>query len=230
MPADRGRWVHEMLEASKATADKLGASPGCVTPHAIVAQAALETGWGASAIGNNLFGIKAGAGWKGLRQLRRTREVIDGNTIYIDAWFRDYPTLSDGINDHFAVLAQAFPDTLTATNNSEYYRAFEHGRYGRYATDPNYVETLEGVEKLVRAIEGTEVHPPPPRLLFLGDKGQDVLALQKALNAQSDAMLDEDGVFGSTTMLAVRHFQEARGLQVDGVVGRQTRDALGMRS
>jgi flagellar protein FlgJ len=67
-------WVAMMMSASESTATRLK-----VTPEAIVAQAALESGWGAATVGRfGLFGIKADASWKGERALCRTREFING--------------------------------------------------------------------------------------------------------------------------------------------------------
>lgn len=70
--------------------------------------------------------------------------------------------------------------------------------------------------------------PLPARLLSLGSQGADVAELQRTLNEKADALLDVDGIFGSTTMLAVRHFQQARHLDIDGWVGPATRAALGL--
>ena len=56
---------------------------------------------------------------------------------------------------------------------------------------------------------------------------EDVKALQARLNEISDAKLKVDGVFGSKTELAVKNFQYDRNLEVDGIVGRNTADALG---
>jgi hypothetical protein len=65
------------------------------------------------------------------------------------------------------------------------------------------------------------------RSLNMGANGPDVKALQEALNAWgADPSLDTDGSFGSKTDTAVRKFQEANGLKVDGTVGRDTRAAL----
>lgn len=68
-----------------------------------------------------------------------------------------------------------------------------------------------------------------PRTLRIGDIGPDVLALKQALNSEIDAMLDTDNIFDSLTHNAVRHFQTARGLGVDGIVGEQTGKALRLR-
>ena len=66
----------------------------------------------------------------------------------------------------------------------------------------------------------------PEALLMTGDRGAEVLALQRRLNAL-DAELEEDGAFGTGTRAAVIAFQGANGLRPDGVVGAETRVALG---
>jgi chitosanase len=57
--------------------------------------------------------------------------------------------------------------------------------------------------------------------------GDDVKALQQALSA-TGFEVTADGVFGPQTDAAVRQFQQERGLEVDGVVGPDTRVALGL--
>lgn len=60
------------------------------------------------------------------------------------------------------------------------------------------------------------------RDLKFGDKGSDVRALQVKLGAAVD------GDFGKSTKAAVIEFQKANGLTVDGVVGKNTRQKLGL--
>jgi hypothetical protein len=59
------------------------------------------------------------------------------------------------------------------------------------------------------------------KVLKLGDKGDDVLAIQKKL-------FKLDGDFGPTTEAAVKVFQKSKGLKDDGVVGDATRKAMGL--
>ncbi len=63
-----------------------------------------------------------------------------------------------------------------------------------------------------------------------GSKGNDVIELQKRLKQWDYYKGVVDGVFGSATYEAVRLFQRRNGLSADGVVGSQTRKALGMPS
>jgi hypothetical protein len=62
---------------------------------------------------------------------------------------------------------------------------------------------------------------PTQKTLRFGDKGDDVLAVQKKLFAL-------DGHFGATTEAAVKVFQKAHGLHPDGVVGGATLKELGL--
>jgi len=63
-------------------------------------------------------------------------------------------------------------------------------------------------------------------VLSQGSEGQFVTRLQALLNQVSNAGVAEDGIFGPLTDAAVRDFQTARHLLVDGIVGPQTWAAL----
>jgi hypothetical protein len=67
----------------------------------------------------------------------------------------------------------------------------------------------------------------PAPSLSLGDRGPEVQALQRRLNAHGES-LGEDGVFGAATHMALVAFQAAHGLVADGVVGPRTKAALGL--
>jgi N-acetyl-anhydromuramyl-L-alanine amidase AmpD len=66
----------------------------------------------------------------------------------------------------------------------------------------------------------------PPPTLREGDEGWHVKRLQTLLTAAGAEPFGIDGDFGRNTTKAVRQFQEAHGLEVDGVVGRMTWKAL----
>lgn len=61
-----------------------------------------------------------------------------------------------------------------------------------------------------------------------GDRGEAVRILQEALNAAGFDCGKADGIFGKNTQAAVKNYQRAHGLGVDGIVGRQTWTALGL--
>lgn len=80
------------------------------------------------------------------------------------------------------------------------------------------------------AVAITAARPWDGTLLRTGSRGAAVGAIQSGLNralaAAGRQPLVVDGVFGSRTAAAVRWFQQARGLEVDGIIGRQTWTAL----
>ncbi|MEB3198215.1 MAG: peptidoglycan-binding protein [Candidatus Sericytochromatia bacterium] len=63
-------------------------------------------------------------------------------------------------------------------------------------------------------------------LLMRGDRGEGVATLQRALARAGHSPGAADGVFGPNTERALRQFQQARGLRVDGLAGEQVRQAL----
>lgn len=112
-----------------------------VLPSVTVAQAILESGWGKYSIGNNIFGIKADSGWTGARITKNTREVDEnGNDYYIDADFRDYPSLEEGILDHDRFLSHYGLKGLT-----DYHDQTANLQSNGYATDPTYASTLNSL-------------------------------------------------------------------------------------
>lgn len=133
-------------------------------------QAALESGWGASAPRFNFFGIKAKAtDPESTRQLLRTKEVFptadkkfpntisitprpDGRYTYvIDAWFRAYPDAAAAFNDHgeFLVRNKRYSKAFTVLHDP-YAFAAEVARAG-YATDPSYERILTQVMRMIEA-------------------------------------------------------------------------------
>jgi putative peptidoglycan binding protein len=73
--------------------------------------------------------------------------------------------------------------------------------------------------------------PTAPRMLMLKSSmmtGDDVRAVQQALNQRNHAGLDVDGVYGPLTRDAVLNWQRRENIEVDGIVGPQTRSTLGL--
>ena len=95
-----------------------------VAPEAIVAQAALETGWGRHVMPDrhgqssfNLFGIKAGGGWQGEQVSRRTLEFEAGVPRPQTARFRAYANVAASVADYARFL----------TDNPRYEAVSGHG-------------------------------------------------------------------------------------------------------
>lgn len=111
----------------------------------LIAQAALETGWGRhmprhadGGSSNNLFGIKAGKGWSGARVAVPTLEFRDGVMRREQADFRAYGSLGEGFADYVALIKgnPRYQGALVAGSDPQGY-ADGLQRAG-YATDPEY--------------------------------------------------------------------------------------------
>jgi len=120
-----------------------------VDPKVILAQAALETGWG-SAIkqttngtsSHNLFNIKAGSKWTGKTVAVNADEIINNQAVKEMSQFRAYESHADSFSDYVALLK----------NNSRYYNVLKQAndsfayvkglQDAGYATDPQYAEKI----------------------------------------------------------------------------------------
>ncbi len=118
----------------------------------MVAQAAHESGWGKREILNadgssshNLFGIKAGPGWKGAVAEVTTTEYIDGQPRKVTAKFRAYGSYAESFND-YAKLMKESPRYSQVLANASTPRGFSEGlQRAGYATDPAYAHKLTQV-------------------------------------------------------------------------------------
>lgn len=105
-----------------------------------VAQAALESAWGRSALaqqGFNLFGVKADASWRGDVLQLPTREFVQGQWLTVLARWRRYPDWLSCIDDHAAFLLgnPRYQPAFQFTDGPRFASAV--ARAG-YATDPTY--------------------------------------------------------------------------------------------
>lgn len=107
---------------------------------AVLAQTALETGWGAAAPGHNLFGIKAVDGQSGTVQ--ETHEVVDGVLTPQVANFRNYASSSASISDYVSLIQGLYPDAVDQGNVAGFAQALQAGGY---ATDQNYAGKIEQI-------------------------------------------------------------------------------------
>lgn len=132
-------------------AQKAGEQLG-VDPKAILAQAALETGWGkypmAKTDGSpsyNLFGIKADHRWSGDKALVSTLEFKEGVAQREKAAFRAYDSFSQSFDDYadFLKNSERYQEALEAGDNAAMFAAYL--QKGGYATDPNYADKITNI-------------------------------------------------------------------------------------
>ncbi|EGQ5296497.1 flagellar assembly peptidoglycan hydrolase FlgJ [Enterobacter cloacae] len=136
-------FIARLLRPAQAAAQQSG-----LHPHLILAQAALESGWGKREIpaadgrpSHNLFGIKATSDWRGKTTEITTTEYINGVKQKVKAAFRVYDSYEHALADYAKLL----------TNNPRYRGVVQSGspeqgaralQAGGYATDPAYAKKL----------------------------------------------------------------------------------------
>lgn len=122
-----------------------------IYPLTIMGAAATESGWGESGLtkeANNFFGIKSTPAWEakgGQYVVKRTREVVGGKEIFIDARFRKYPTAYECFVNYVEFVSgprYVKAGVLEALNPEEQISKIQKAGY---ATDPQYAKTITAV-------------------------------------------------------------------------------------
>lgn len=144
---DKRAFVTQLSPHAEHAANRLD-----ISQRGLIAQAALETGWGRQVIrhpdgrsSHNFFGIKAGAAWSGDTVSVPTTEFIDGRAVTVNAAFRAYDSTAAAFRDYVEFMQ----------HNPRYQGVIGHGsnavafaqqlaRAG-YATDPNYAEKIVAI-------------------------------------------------------------------------------------
>ncbi|RUR18660.1 flagellar assembly peptidoglycan hydrolase FlgJ [Legionella sp. km535] len=124
---------------------KQAASLMGLDPKVLIAQAALETGWGKfvakdadGSSSNNLFNVKTGSS-KGFESVKiKTTEYIADTPINMSASFRKYPSVEQSFNDYVSLIkgSERYQNALANAGDPEAYVQELHK--AGYATDPNY--------------------------------------------------------------------------------------------
>lgn len=109
------------------------------------AQASLETGFGKSMPGGNMFGIKAGKSWTGPTQNLNTWEDVGGRVNIVDK-FRSYTNPFDSLSDWVGLTDRRFPAASAASSFTEAVDGLRAGQPGGYATDRNYDNKLTSID------------------------------------------------------------------------------------
>lgn len=146
-------WPHA-VEASRSTG---------IPPQFLVAQAALESGWGRSEIRGtdgagsyNLFGVKAGKSWTGSTVDATTTEYVNGEAQQTVVRFRAYGSYEEAFRDYASMLRSnpRYGGVIGSQDGTEFAKGLQRAGY---ATDPTYAD------KLARIING-----PTLRMALLG--------------------------------------------------------------
>ncbi len=141
------------VAALRPAAEKAAARLG-LPAEALLAQAALETGWGGHVMqrpdgssSHNLFGIKADSRWNGGRVQVSTLEYRDGVAMRTKADFRAYDSYEESFNDYVRFVQQnpRYAEALRATEDVGRY--FDRLQQAGYATDPAYAEKIGEILK-----------------------------------------------------------------------------------
>lgn len=148
-------FVATMLPMAEAAAEKIG-----VDPRYLVAQAALETGWGKSIIrtgdgqsSHNLFGIKSHNSWDGESARVLTTEYKGGKAVREAANFRAYDSYAQSFDDYVSFLQNngRYEKALNVTENPE--RFVKELQQAGYATDPNYARKISQIARKMQTYQ-----------------------------------------------------------------------------
>lgn len=141
------QFISSVWDYAKKAASKIG-----LNPAVMVAQSALETGWGKHIIKDkngessfNLFNVKAHRDWDGEKAAQSTLEFEKGVAVRKVEPFRVYNNFSEAFDDFVGFLKSnsRYEPALGNTNNSEQF--LQDLQKAGYATDPNYADKIIGI-------------------------------------------------------------------------------------
>ena len=152
--ASQQAFINEVLPLAQDAAARLG-----VAPELLAAQAALESGWGAKPIrredgssSHNLFGLKAGASWRGEVAEVMTTEYEQGQAQKRREGFRSYSSPAQAFGD-FTQLLLTNPRYQGALQTGGNVQAYGQAlQQGGYATDPAYADKLTRVAARIKGM------------------------------------------------------------------------------
>ncbi|MDB4528571.1 flagellar assembly peptidoglycan hydrolase FlgJ [Pseudomonadales bacterium] len=149
-------FIAQLQPLANAAAEKLG-----VPSEAILAQAALESGWGQKVSqhsdgrsSHNLFGIKADQRWQGEAVTVNTLEYFTERPVRVSAQFRSYGSYAESFNDYVEFINTNQRYEHVTQDPQQYPRALQRAGY---ATDPAYAEKIENIMQRFEQKDGTEL-------------------------------------------------------------------------
>lgn len=145
-------FIATMLPMAQEAAARIG-----VDPKILVAQAALETGYGKSVMraedgsnSHNLFGIKATGNWQGEQARAITSEFRNGQMVKETAQFRSYSSYADSFHDLVSLLQNndRYQGVVKSADNPEQF--VKELQKAGYATDPDYASKISQIAKQMK--------------------------------------------------------------------------------
>jgi flagellar protein FlgJ len=147
-------FIRQMLAPAQEAARATG-----VPPAFILGQAGLESGWGRhqprladGSPSHNLFGIKAGPGWRGATVERTTTEYVQGRAQRVIERFRAYGSYAEAFTDYARLLSgnPRYAAALAARDDpGGFAQALQRAGY---ATDPAYADKLARTIRQARSV------------------------------------------------------------------------------
>lgn len=147
--SDAADFVRQVLPHARAASAQTG-----IPTHFMIAQAALETGWGKYQLrtadgqsSHNLFNIKAGRSWQGDTVSVAATEYVNGRAVTETSRFRSYGSYAESFRDYARLISQnpRYAQVLGQQDAAGFARELQDAGY---ATDPAYAD------KLTRIING----------------------------------------------------------------------------
>ena len=140
---DAPSFVRELLPHAQAASRETG-----IPAHFMIAQAALETGWGKYQLrdangqpSHNLFNIKAGSSWRGDTVAINATEYVDGRATTEASRFRAYESYAESFRDYARLISQSprYAQVVDQQDGAAFARGLQDAGY---ATDPRSAEKL----------------------------------------------------------------------------------------
>ena len=151
---DKDDFINKLYPHAEKAAHALGTQP-----EVLIAQSALETGWGQKMIkaaggqsSNNLFNIKADQRWQGDKALVSSLEFEQGVAVQQKADFRVYEDIKQSFDDFVSFISDGprYQEAMKkAANPNEFIQALQDAGY---ATDPNYADKVIKVMKSISPV------------------------------------------------------------------------------
>lgn len=208
----------------------------------VIAQAIIESRYGESGLAkyHNYFGLKCGTKWKGASVNMKTKEEYKVGTLTtISDNFRAYPNMYEGVKGYYDFISTPrysggspnyeAGNLKTARNYMEY---ADRLKLDGYATSSTYVKTLCNTVKKYNLTKyddevKNEIGSPDAPTLRIGSRGDFVKHVQIYLSLLGYQIGTIDGIYGNQTASCVKHYQEDRGLMIDGIWGKQCWGSVG---